>query len=99
MESEVIMKKVRIAEYLEIVDEGGQASIRCTECGKAICSSGENYKLKLPFHDRNPKEIGHDTVRTDWIVYREYFCPECATLLIVVPMKPMDEEFQDTMIF
>jgi N-methylhydantoinase B len=93
------MKKARIAEYLEIVDEEGQASIRCTECGKAICGLDENYKLKLPFYDRSPKEIGHDTVRGDWIVYREYFCPQCATLLLVVPMRPGDEEFQDTVIY
>ncbi len=89
------MKIASIHEFLDIVKEGDAYVICCRECGQIICRADENYKSRVPKRDRNPADIGHNLVRSDWIIYREYYCPNCATLLDVEPMREADGDLWD----
>jgi acetone carboxylase gamma subunit len=92
------MKEIRIGESLKIVRQNAKWVVNCRECGKVICNGSENYKMHVPYIDRDPHEIGHKMVKSEWITYREYYCPQCATLLTVVQWRPGDPEYQDTIL-
>lgn len=73
---------MRIHYYLE-VEKGGK--IKCRKCGHVICNASENYKEHVPRAERWPDEIpGQHPSRDDALVlYYEYYCPGCYTLLDV----------------
>jgi acetone carboxylase gamma subunit len=81
----------RINEYLEIVGTGPDAAIQC-RCGHRLCAATENYKLHALLREGpvqsagpwvDPEGIGGDT-----FVCREFFCPNCVTLLDVEVAQP-----------
>ena len=73
---------MRIHYYLE-VDETNK--IKCLKCGQVICDSSENYKKHVPRAELQPDEIPGQRPRGDeaLVVYYEYYCPGCFTLLDV----------------
>ena len=76
----------RISQYLAVVGRGSDAVVRC-RCGHTIGPASENCKLHVPRREGpvqnagpwvDPQHIGGDA-----FVCREFFCPECLTLLDV----------------
>ena len=75
-----------INETLRIVGSGAGAAIHC-RCGHRLGPAAENYKLHVLVREGpvqnagpwvDPQGIGGDS-----FVCREFFCPDCATLLDV----------------
>lgn len=87
---DTVGKIVPFHEVLEIYKNDEEAIIRCTECGTVICDATENYKLHVPYFHREPADIGHKNIKPDWNMYKEYYCPGCATLLDVAVINPSD---------
>lgn len=70
---------MRIHEYLEI-DQNSK--IRCLKCGNIFCEATENYKNYSLKAEIPGKEIGeHYVQESDFVVYHEFYCPGCVTLL------------------
>jgi acetone carboxylase gamma subunit len=81
-----VEEKVRIHYYLQIDDS---EKIRCLKCGRTLCDASENYKEHVPRAEVWPDEIpGERPHREDTLlVYYEYYCPGCFTLLDVEMME------------
>ena len=47
----------------------------------------------LPSADRKPCDVMHSYVDDDWMFYREYYCPQCWSLVRVDPMSPKDKGY------
>lgn len=80
---------MRIHYYLDIDEKTGQTV--CRKCHRVICPSSENYKLHVPRRQRWPDEIpgGKRPSREDTLlVYYEYYCPGCYTMLDVEVAEP-----------
>jgi acetone carboxylase gamma subunit len=73
---------MRIHYYLEIDNHG---KIRCLKCGQTLCEASENYKKHVPRTEVWPDEIPgqHPTKSDALVLYYEYYCPGCFTLLDV----------------
>jgi acetone carboxylase gamma subunit len=73
---------MRIHYYLEI-DE--RKNIKCLKCGKVLCKASENYKAHVPRSEVQPCELPgqHPAKEDSLVVYHEYYCPGCFTLLDV----------------
>lgn len=72
-----------VSDYLSIVEESGRYLIQC-RCGHRVCDADKNYKEHVlliespltkisPLADISGKGFG--------FVFREFCCPNCATLL------------------
>ena len=73
---------MRIHYYLEIDNHG---KIRCLKCGQTLCEASENYKKHVPRGEVWPDELPgqHPTKGDALVLYYEYYCPGCFTLLDV----------------
>ncbi|MFC2058619.1 acetone carboxylase subunit gamma [Chloroflexota bacterium] len=79
---------MRIHYYLEIDEKTKE--IKCLKCGKVICDASENYKLHVPRVEVWPDEVygGKRATRDKTLlVYYEYYCPGCYTMLDVEAME------------
>ncbi len=80
-------------EHLYIVSKEGRRLVKC-DCGYEFCEYTINWKTKCRVRVRDtvetigelyPPYMGCDP---DWEELREYFCPECFTLLDVEAVPP-----------
>jgi N-methylhydantoinase B len=74
---------MQLDHHLEINEAGRLA---CRRCGHELCDGAENFKEHVPFKVRpiqeaNPLITDPKTFVDDEVVFRQYFCPGCATLL------------------
>ncbi|HKZ50315.1 MAG TPA: acetone carboxylase subunit gamma [Dehalococcoidia bacterium] len=74
---------MRVNEYLEVAEEGGNPFIRC-RCGYRVCAADENFKahvlmIESPLHKAGP--LADVYSEGEMFVFREFCCPGCATLL------------------
>ncbi len=101
LNEDVVGGRVRIHEYLMLDRgaEGNEARIECLKCNLVLCGASENYKEWVPYVDRNPREINHHMIDLDLMVYREYYCPQCAMLLEVEPMVVGESPLWDIQLF
>lgn len=78
---------MRIHEYLEIADnKEGKKIIRCLKCGHEFCDARENYKLHALYRERDLKDVKLRSLisgEPTFVLYQEYICPGCGTLLEV----------------
>jgi N-methylhydantoinase B len=70
-------------QHLEIDDDG---TVVCRKCAHTLGPATENYKTYAvrkdrPITDANPLIVDPDIFIDDEVVFRQYFCPGCATLL------------------
>ena len=80
---------MRIHEYLEI-DEN--KNIKCIKCRHVLCNAKDNYKKYALRKEISGKGIGKYYVQDDdFVVYHEFYCPGCLTLLSS-DILPKDEE-------
>ena len=80
---------MRIHYYLDIDEE--TSKIVCRKCGQIISDASENYKLRVPRSEVWPDEVygGRRPPRDKtMLVYYEYYCPGCYTMLDVEVMEP-----------
>jgi N-methylhydantoinase B len=78
----------------------GAAAYRCAHCGTELGALSEHPKQRMATRDRPLEDIGirfHDpaTYVDDEIVFREFFCPGCATRLATEVCRPSDEVLKD----
>lgn len=70
---------VRMHEYLEITTN---KHIRCIKCGHVFCEAAENYKDYALKAEVSGKDLGeHYAPDPAFVVYHEFYCPGCKTLL------------------
>jgi acetone carboxylase gamma subunit len=96
----MLRDRIRIHESLtfERDSKGGKANIKCLKCNTILCDASQNYKEYVPYIDRDPKEVNHMLIDPDWMIYREYYCPNCAILLEVDPTPPEESPIWDIQI-
>lgn len=81
--SETINITKYFTEYLGV---DATREIKCKKCGYVFCDVHENYKEYALMREVVPSTIG--PIRPgkedkDWCIYREFFCPGCATMIQV----------------
>jgi acetone carboxylase gamma subunit len=74
---------MQLDHHLEITEEG---RYRCRKCGHDLGSAATNFKQHAvckvrPIEYANPLIVDPATFIDDEVVFRQYFCPGCATLL------------------
>ena len=74
---------MRMTGYLSIVEEKGRDLVQC-KCGHSICSAEQNFKehvllIESPLSKVSP--LADISRKGSAFVFREFCCPECATLL------------------
>jgi N-methylhydantoinase B len=74
---------VRQLDHHLAVENG---SIVCRKCGHALSAADRNFKdgairWDRPIEDANPLIVDPVTFIDDEVVFRQYICPGCATLL------------------
>jgi N-methylhydantoinase B len=71
--------------YVYLAETQGKKILACSKCCTVFCAPDADFHHHIPSRLTNPAAVGHCTVRTDWQMYREYYCPGCGLLLDVVP--------------
>ena len=82
---------LRISEYLEIVEVDGRQLVRCVKCGHFFCDVRENYKNHALVRERDLADVKLRSLLSKepiWVLYQEYICPSCGTLLEVDNVCP-----------
>ncbi len=78
---------MRIHEYLEIVEEAaGESMGVCRKCGSEFCEARDYYKKYALLREKDWSELPRRRTLSGeppFIVYQEFICPGCATLLNV----------------
>lgn len=73
---------MQVDHHLKIED----GSFHCRKCGHDLGPADGNFKRGAvrkdhPIEDANPLIVDPDKFIDDEVVFRQYFCPGCATLL------------------
>jgi N-methylhydantoinase B len=73
----------QLDHHLAVNDEG---MIVCRKCGHVLGGAGRNFKegagrWDRPIQAANPLIVDPTTFIDDEVVFRQYICPGCATLL------------------
>jgi N-methylhydantoinase B len=68
-----------------LAEAQGKRVLACDECSTVFCAPDADFHHYVLSRVTNPAAIGHGTVRIDWQMYREYYCPGCGLLLDVLP--------------
>src|SRR5262249_4668096 len=78
---------------------GGEHVVLCRHCGYELARGGNDYQRHLMMLEGTPEEAGLQVFAEPWryidakVVFRQYFCPGCATAFItqVVPENHAEE--------
>jgi N-methylhydantoinase B len=89
--AEVPRTERRIAEYLQRTDDGTQ----CTWCGGTVASGDRPWKADAVVHELPPTAGGRFRESVEGLVLRQWFCPECATLLDTEVALESDPQLHD----
>jgi acetone carboxylase gamma subunit len=79
---EVNKEIMDLTPYVKIVeDSGGRKITVCSKCGFAYSEAKNDFKLFSLIYERDPADVYPTHLATDknWVVYREFYCPGCAT--------------------
>lgn len=90
--------EMRIFESLKIVKAEGKPSVFvCAECEYVLCPVADNYKRYALKHD-SPQSKGQPSYLrpSDQFVLREYYCPNCGTLLEVDLLSKIDSDKEES---
>ncbi|MDP2660423.1 MAG: acetone carboxylase subunit gamma [Dehalococcoidia bacterium] len=75
--------KQRVGEYLEIDDSSPEPVLQCRKCKHTFCPPNGNFKAHALISERPLNGLGPMYSDTERFVFREFYCPGCATLLCV----------------
>ena len=84
-------KLLSLTPYVDIViDEKGRRLAVCSKCGFVYCEANNNFKLYCLVYEREPSDfwpgrLGYDK---DWCIFREFYCPSCASQVEVEAVPP-----------
>ncbi|WP_338448106.1 acetone carboxylase subunit gamma [Niallia oryzisoli] len=75
---------LEISEYLQITGYP-EKKIQCKKCSHYICSADENYKIFSAMKEdsiksANPQNYDSRQYVDEDIVFRQFYCPNCAVL-------------------
>lgn len=90
--------EMRIFESLKIVEAENKPSVLvCGECEYVLCPVTDNYKRYALKHD-SPQSKGQPSYfkPSDQFVLREYYCPNCGTLLEVDVLSRTDSDKEES---
>ena len=81
---------VCLQEYLYVVETlSGERIVKC-RCGQEYGDYRTNWKEQSLVYERHPQDgtifVGGRGADPAWQVLREFYCPQCATLLDVEPV-------------
>lgn len=112
-EKEIVAKglkplgEVKIAEkifsltpYVDIVlDKKGRKLAVCSKCGFVYCEANENFKLHCLIYERDPSNFhsGRLAYDREWCIFREFYCPSCASQIeveAIVPGTPILNDYE-----
>lgn len=87
---------MRISETLEIREKGQARHICCRNCGHALAVAGKAWKPHaalsvLPVG----KVVGSSSAVHDRVVFRQFSCPQCGSLLDSETALPEDPFLED----
>jgi hypothetical protein len=71
----------KLTPYVNAIKtKDGKKLLVCADCGHVFCEVTENFKLYCLVCDRDPAQIYlvNKPPHNDWMIYREFYCPECA---------------------
>jgi len=75
-----------LQEHLYVVLKGKDRIVKCS-CGYEFGAYRENWKLNALVYERNPQDgeifRGPQGADKDWMILREFYCPDCAAQLDV----------------
>jgi N-methylhydantoinase B len=80
----------------------GESDVTCSHCDEHLSNTGESIKANLPVREgpitnAGPTMVDESRFVEEDMVFREFFCPECGTLLFTETARkgdPVLEEFQ-----
>jgi N-methylhydantoinase B len=84
-------KLFSLTPYVDIViDEKGRKLSICSQCGFAYCEAHDNFKLYCLIYERDPSDFhpGRLAYDKEWCVFREFYCPSCASQIEVEAVAP-----------
>jgi len=84
-------KVLSLTPYVDMVkDEKGRNLAVCSQCGHVYCDASENFKYYCLIYDRDPSyfHLGRLAYDKDWCIYREFYCPSCASQVEVEAVPP-----------
>jgi N-methylhydantoinase B len=84
-------KLFSLTPYVDIaVDNKGRKFAICSQCGFVYCQAYDNFKLYCLIHEREPSYFhpGRLAYDSDWCVFREFYCPSCASQIEVEAVAP-----------
>lgn len=89
---------LRMHEYLEVVEIDQRKIVRCIKCRYLFCDADENYKEYALLRERALTDINLRSPKSEQtilLLYQEYICPGCGTLLdvdnVCPELDPVDE--------
>lgn len=84
-----------LQEHLYVVLKGKERVVKCT-CGYEFGDCRANWKLNALVYERDPQDgeifVGPQGADAEWMIMREFYCPDCAAQLdveCVVPGHPI----------
>jgi N-methylhydantoinase B/oxoprolinase/acetone carboxylase alpha subunit len=88
---QVHQKLFGLTPYVDIVeDDQGRKMAVCSHCGFAYCEANDNFKYYCLIYDRDPADLypGILAYDKDWCLFREFYCPSCASQIEVEACAP-----------
>jgi acetone carboxylase gamma subunit len=73
----------RVSEYLLISDSAGEKVICCRKCQYVFCAATENPKNHALMKECSLAKRGTLFQESKRFIFREFYCPECATMFDV----------------
>ena len=72
--------RVALSEYLEGINNGNKWVMACRRCGHVYCDWSQNPKEFAKIVEEPLTKAGRLHSDSDRFIFRQFFCPECATL-------------------
>jgi len=87
-------EKLKPHEYLEV---NKNMDLVCVKCGHLFCKPNDNYKNYCKRSEMTGQDYGVDSYLHDhrFVVYIEYYCPGCYTLLSQEQRPPGSKPIPD----
>lgn len=70
-----------IGEYLQYAGDSKHGQVQCTWCGHELARAGERWKDKVAQRSLPMSAAGPNCDAAEGLVLRQFYCPQCATLL------------------